>query len=94
MGLSESLAGLIWCSQAYLQWLSEGGKDQQLPGLNLTYAQLFFVNYAQVTSSPPPHTHSFGGPTLGYTQGHHELATACHTPKPEPVGLAGFQEKD
>lgn len=91
MGLSESLAGPIWCSQAYLQWLSEGGKDQQLPGLNLTYAQLFFVNYAQVTSSPAPHTHSFGGPALGYTQGHHELATLQ---KPEPVGLAGFQEKD
>lgn len=41
----------FWFSQAYLRWLAEGGKDQRLPGLNLTYAQLFFINYAQVTPS-------------------------------------------
>lgn len=35
-------------SQAYLKWISEGGQDQQLPGLELTYDQLFFVNFAQV----------------------------------------------
>ncbi|XP_012589980.1 PREDICTED: membrane metallo-endopeptidase-like 1 [Condylura cristata] len=34
--------------QAYLKWTAEGGKDQQLPGLELTYDQLFFINYAQV----------------------------------------------
>lgn len=28
--------------------MAEGGKDQQLPGLELTYQQLFFINYAQV----------------------------------------------
>ncbi|CAK7318864.1 Membrane metallo-endopeptidase-like 1 [Vulpes lagopus] len=33
---------------AYLKWMAEGGKDQQLPGLGLTYNQLFFINYAQV----------------------------------------------
>uniref|UniRef100_A0A8B9YJV5 Membrane metalloendopeptidase like 1 n=2 Tax=Bos mutus grunniens TaxID=30521 RepID=A0A8B9YJV5_BOSMU len=35
-------------AQAYLKWVAEGGKDQQLPGLELTYQQLFFINYAQV----------------------------------------------
>ncbi|XP_060234920.1 membrane metallo-endopeptidase-like 1 isoform X6 [Meriones unguiculatus] len=49
--LGENIAdngGVRQAYKAYVQWLSEGGKDQQLPGLNLTYAQLFFVNYAQV----------------------------------------------
>lgn len=69
----------FWCSQAYLQWLAEGGKDQRLPGLDLTYAQLFFINYAQVTPSggrvPGPLSHSFGESTLECFQGYHELAT-------------------
>ena len=34
--------------------MAEGGKDQQLPGLELTYQQLFFINYAQVGVSSPP----------------------------------------
>nr|XP_044625452.1 membrane metallo-endopeptidase-like 1 isoform X2 [Equus asinus] len=38
----------VSCVQAYLKWKAEGGKDQQLPGLDLTYDQLFFINYAQV----------------------------------------------
>uniref|UniRef100_A0A8C2MHE8 Membrane metallo-endopeptidase-like 1 n=1 Tax=Cricetulus griseus TaxID=10029 RepID=A0A8C2MHE8_CRIGR len=49
--LGENIAdngGVRQAYKAYLQWLAEGGKDQQLPGLNLTYAQLFFINYAQV----------------------------------------------
>ncbi|XP_051027072.1 membrane metallo-endopeptidase-like 1 [Acomys russatus] len=49
--LGENIAdngGVRQAYKAYLQWLAEGGKDQRLPGLNLTYAQLFFVNYAQV----------------------------------------------
>ncbi|XP_026645838.1 membrane metallo-endopeptidase-like 1 isoform X3 [Microtus ochrogaster] len=49
--LGENIAdngGVRQAYKAYLRWLSKGGKDQQLPGLNLTYAQLFFVNYAQV----------------------------------------------
>ncbi|EGW13169.1 Membrane metallo-endopeptidase-like 1 [Cricetulus griseus] len=48
--LGENIAdngGVRQAYKAYLQWLAEGGKDQQLPGLNLTYAQLFFINYAQ-----------------------------------------------
>lgn len=44
----------VWCLQAYLKWVAEGGKDQQLPGLELTYQQLFFINYAQVGVSSPP----------------------------------------
>lgn len=68
----------FWCLQAYLQWLAEGGRDQRLPGLNLTYAQLFFLNYAQVTPSrglvPGPYSHSFGGSTIEYLRGYHELA--------------------
>lgn len=43
----------IWCPQAYLKWMAEGGKDQLLPGLELTYEQLFFVNYAQVAAQVP-----------------------------------------
>lgn len=37
-----------WCAQAYRKWVAEGGKNQQLPGLKMTYDQLFFINYAQV----------------------------------------------
>ena len=43
----------VWCPQAYLKWKAEGGKDQQLPGLDLTYDQLFFINYAQVGAIVP-----------------------------------------
>lgn len=63
----------VWCLQAYLKWLSEGGKDRQLPGLELTHEQLFFVNYAQVgvtaprapapAGNPPP-VHILGEPPL------------------------------
>ncbi|XP_021015784.1 membrane metallo-endopeptidase-like 1 isoform X1 [Mus caroli] len=49
--LGENIAdngGVRQAYKAYLRWLADGGKDQRLPGLNLTYAQLFFINYAQV----------------------------------------------
>ncbi|XP_020950866.1 membrane metallo-endopeptidase-like 1 [Sus scrofa] len=49
--LGENIAdngGVRQAYKAYLKWLSEGGKDRQLPGLELTHEQLFFVNYAQV----------------------------------------------
>ncbi|XP_055984412.1 membrane metallo-endopeptidase-like 1 [Sorex fumeus] len=49
--LGENIAdngGVRQAYKAYLKWISEGGKDQQLPGLALTYDQLFFINYAQV----------------------------------------------
>ncbi|XP_031319722.2 membrane metallo-endopeptidase-like 1 [Camelus dromedarius] len=49
--LGENIAdngGLRQAYKAYLKWMAEGGKDRQLPGLELTYTQLFFVSYAQV----------------------------------------------
>ncbi|XP_005404217.1 PREDICTED: membrane metallo-endopeptidase-like 1 isoform X5 [Chinchilla lanigera] len=49
--LGENIAdngGVRQAYKAYVKWIAEGGKDQLLPGLELTYEQLFFVNYAQV----------------------------------------------
>ncbi|XP_058993014.1 membrane metallo-endopeptidase-like 1 isoform X3 [Mustela lutreola] len=49
--LGENIAdngGVRQAYKAYLKWMAEGGKDRQLPGLELSYAQLFFINYAQV----------------------------------------------
>ncbi|XP_042557853.1 membrane metallo-endopeptidase-like 1 [Dipodomys spectabilis] len=49
--LGENIAdngGVRQAYKAYLKWMAEGGKDQLLPGLELTYNQLFFINYAQV----------------------------------------------
>ncbi|XP_029805502.1 membrane metallo-endopeptidase-like 1 isoform X1 [Suricata suricatta] len=49
--LGENIAdngGVRQAYKAYLKWMAEGGRDQQLPGLELTYDQLFFINYAQV----------------------------------------------
>ncbi|XP_045841007.1 membrane metallo-endopeptidase-like 1 [Meles meles] len=49
--LGENIAdngGVRQAYKAYLKWMAEGGKDRQLPGLELSYTQLFFINYAQV----------------------------------------------
>nr|XP_020027059.1 membrane metallo-endopeptidase-like 1 isoform X2 [Castor canadensis] len=49
--LGENIAdngGVRQAYKAYLKWMADGGKDQLLPGLELTYDQLFFINYAQV----------------------------------------------
>ncbi|XP_062959646.1 membrane metallo-endopeptidase-like 1 [Cynocephalus volans] len=49
--LGENIAdngGVRQAYKAYLKWVREGGKDQQLPGLQMTHDQLFFINYAQV----------------------------------------------
>ncbi|XP_049474186.1 membrane metallo-endopeptidase-like 1 isoform X1 [Panthera uncia] len=49
--LGENIAdngGVRQAYKAYLKWMADGGKDKQLPGLELTYDQLFFINYAQV----------------------------------------------
>ncbi|XP_070624454.1 membrane metallo-endopeptidase-like 1 isoform X3 [Bos indicus] len=54
--LGENIAdngGVRQAYKAYLKWVAEGGKDQQLPGLELTYQQLFFINYAQFCSHAP-----------------------------------------
>ncbi|XP_006903498.1 PREDICTED: membrane metallo-endopeptidase-like 1-like [Elephantulus edwardii] len=49
--LGENIAdngGVRQAYKAYLKWLMDGGKDFQLPGLEMTHTQLFFINYAQV----------------------------------------------
>ncbi|KAM9688766.1 membrane metallo-endopeptidase-like 1 isoform 1-T1 [Trichechus inunguis] len=49
--LGENIAdngGVRQAYKAYLKWLMEGGRDPQLPGLEMTHHQLFFINYAQV----------------------------------------------
>nr|XP_023407907.1 membrane metallo-endopeptidase-like 1 [Loxodonta africana] len=49
--LGENIAdngGVRQAYKAYLKWLMEGGRDFQLPGLEMTHDQLFFINYAQV----------------------------------------------
>ncbi|XP_024616016.1 membrane metallo-endopeptidase-like 1 [Neophocaena asiaeorientalis asiaeorientalis] len=49
--LGENIAdngGVRQAYKAYLKWVAEGGRDQRLPGLQLTYKQLFFIGYAQV----------------------------------------------
>ncbi|XP_006871796.1 PREDICTED: membrane metallo-endopeptidase-like 1 [Chrysochloris asiatica] len=49
--LGENIAdngGVRQAYKAYLKWLMEGGQDFQLPGLEMTHNQLFFINYAQV----------------------------------------------
>lgn len=34
--------------QAYKKWVVAHGEEPDLPGLNLTHDQLFFLNYAQI----------------------------------------------
>ncbi|XP_065737316.1 membrane metallo-endopeptidase-like 1 [Phocoena phocoena] len=49
--LGENIAdngGVRQAYKAYLKWVAEGGRDQRLPGLQLTYKQVFFIGYAQV----------------------------------------------
>ncbi|XP_036208730.1 membrane metallo-endopeptidase-like 1 [Myotis myotis] len=49
--LGENIAdngGVRQAYKAYRKWRAEGGQDQQLPGLDLTFDQVFFLNYAQV----------------------------------------------
>ncbi|XP_053432894.1 membrane metallo-endopeptidase-like 1 [Nycticebus coucang] len=49
--LGENIAdngGVRQAYKAYMKWMTKSGNDQQLPGLDLTNDQLFFINYAQV----------------------------------------------
>ncbi|XP_066121288.1 membrane metallo-endopeptidase-like 1 [Saccopteryx bilineata] len=49
--LGENIAdngGVRQAYKAYLKWRAEGGQDEQLPGLELTFDQIFFINFAQV----------------------------------------------
>lgn len=34
--------------QAYRKWVKIHGPEQELPGMNMTHDQLFFLNYAQI----------------------------------------------
>ncbi|KAF7286321.1 hypothetical protein GWI33_006050 [Rhynchophorus ferrugineus] len=40
--------GLKQSFRAYKKWVAQHGEEDQLPGLNLTHDQLFFLNYAQI----------------------------------------------
>ncbi|XP_029433974.1 membrane metallo-endopeptidase-like 1 isoform X4 [Rhinatrema bivittatum] len=49
--LGENIAdngGVRQAYKAYMKWVDRNGKEPQLPGLNLTHKQLFFLNFAQV----------------------------------------------
>ena len=35
-------------SQAYKDWVKANGEEQQLPALNMTHRQIFFLGFAQV----------------------------------------------
>lgn len=34
--------------QAYQKWVEKHGEEADLPGMNLSHNQLFFLNYAQI----------------------------------------------
>jgi len=40
--------GLKQAYRAYRKWVSIHGEEAELPGLNMTHEQLFFLNYAQI----------------------------------------------
>ncbi|XP_053676646.1 neprilysin-1-like [Anopheles nili] len=40
--------GLKQSYRAYRKWVSQHGSEADLPGLNMTHDQLFFLNYAQI----------------------------------------------
>lgn len=49
--LGENIAdngGVRQAYKAYLKWVEREGKEPNLPGLDLTHEQLFFLNFAQV----------------------------------------------
>uniref|UniRef100_A0A8C6Z4Z0 Membrane metalloendopeptidase like 1 n=1 Tax=Nothoprocta perdicaria TaxID=30464 RepID=A0A8C6Z4Z0_NOTPE len=49
--LGENIAdngGVRQAYKAYLKWLEREGMEPELPGLNLSHKQLFFLNFAQV----------------------------------------------
>lgn len=49
--LGENIAdngGVRQAYKAYLKWVKREGEEVELPGMNLTHKQLFFLNFAQV----------------------------------------------
>lgn len=78
--------------------MAEGGKDRQLPGLELSYTQLFFINYAQVAAQVPgrpaagPPGNQSGASTMGCFLGCGERASQA---EPELTSLERLlEEKD
>lgn len=37
--------------QAYLKWVETEGEEAHLPGLDMDHKQLFFLNFAQVSTT-------------------------------------------
>jgi len=40
--------GLKQAFRAYRKWVAKNGEEPELPGLDLSHNQLFFLNYAQI----------------------------------------------
>lgn len=48
----KSVFKFAWmCLQAYLKWVEMEGEEPRLPGLDMDYKQLFFLNFAQVSKN-------------------------------------------
>ncbi|XP_016074709.1 PREDICTED: membrane metallo-endopeptidase-like 1 [Miniopterus natalensis] len=74
--LGENIAdngGIRQAYKAYLKWVADGGKDQHLPGLELTSDQIFFINYAQVGAMGTPPS-----PAVRCLLGRQERGTNSH----------------
>jgi hypothetical protein len=48
--MSSNILDPLQAYRAYKKWVEKHGQEPNLPGLNLTHDQLFFLNYAQVQS--------------------------------------------
>ncbi|CAH1984049.1 unnamed protein product [Acanthoscelides obtectus] len=88
--------GLKQSFRAYRKWVSQYGEEMDLPGLNLTHDQLFFLNYAQIwcgsmrpedaLSKVRSSVHS-PGPirVLGPLSNSHDFARAYNCPLGSPM---------
>ncbi|CAH2003353.1 unnamed protein product [Acanthoscelides obtectus] len=88
--------GLKQSFRAYRKWVSQHGEEMDLPGLNLTHDQLFFLNYAQIwcgsmrpedaLSKVRSSVHS-PGPirVLGPLSNSHDFARAYNCPLGSPM---------
>ena len=48
MMITLKLIMIFQAYRAYKKWVEVHGEEAELPGLNMTHDQLFFLNYAQV----------------------------------------------
>ena len=48
MMITLKLIIIFQAYRAYKKWVEVHGEEAELPGLNMTHDQLFFLNYAQV----------------------------------------------